>query len=80
MNSLEYEKCTLLNSCESLQKDLEEMKTENVEVSVEDYAAPSIETSNPGTGKESLLQIWKDETQERSGNKRGHDDKNMPSP
>ncbi|XP_053483629.1 uncharacterized protein LOC128609188 isoform X2 [Ictalurus furcatus] len=72
---------TFSNYCESLHKDLEEMKTEieKVEVSAKDHG-PSTETSNPGRGKDSQFRTWKDETQYRSGRERGHRDNKMHSP
>ncbi|KAM9486593.1 uncharacterized protein Hap1MRO34_006569 [Clarias gariepinus] len=53
MDSLQYE-CMLLNWLESLQKDLEEIKikSENVELSLNDCAAPSTEASKPGSENE----------------------------
>ncbi|XP_047670949.1 MORC family CW-type zinc finger protein 1-like isoform X2 [Tachysurus fulvidraco] len=65
IDSLEYEKWT--NSCESLQKCLEEskIKREKVEVTTEDCVAPSREASNPGRGKDSQW-IRKNQTQDRS--------------
>lgn len=72
---------TFSNYCESLHKDIEEIKTEieKVEVSVTDHG-PSTETSYPGRGKDSQVRTWKDETQYRSGNESGHRDNKMHSP
>lgn len=66
MDSLEYEKWT--NCCESLQKDLEEIKikSEKVKVTDEDYAAYLKEASNPGREKDPQFRKWKDETQDTS--------------
>ncbi|KAF5903094.1 MORC family CW-type zinc finger protein 3, partial [Clarias magur] len=63
MDSLEYE-CMLSNCFESLQQDFEEikMKSENVELSVNDCSACSTEASKPESG------TWKVE----SGSEKGH--------
>ncbi|KAB5576852.1 hypothetical protein PHYPO_G00203280 [Pangasianodon hypophthalmus] len=81
VDSLEDEKSNLLTCCESLQKDLEEIKRENekVKVSVEDQgvqtdfpissheesAAASAEASNSGTVRDSHFGTQQHETQEK---------------
>ncbi|XP_046701193.1 uncharacterized protein LOC124382901 isoform X3 [Silurus meridionalis] len=61
MDKLEYEQWK--NCCDSLQNDLEEIKTENVEVSIQDCAALSTEASVKGE----VSQTWKDESQDEKG-------------
>lgn len=80
MNSLEYEKCRLSTCHESLQKDLEKIntKSKNMELSAKDCAAPSTQASKPG-GERLQLQIWEDETQDKSGSEKGHTEIKMPS-
>ncbi|MCI4378212.1 hypothetical protein PGIGA_G00213260 [Pangasianodon gigas] len=78
VDSLENEKCTLLTCCESLQKDLEEIKRESEKVisaedqgvqtdfpisSHEESAAASAEASNSGRGRDFGTQ--QHETQDR---------------
>ncbi|KAI5621402.1 caspase recruitment domain-containing protein 8 isoform X3 [Silurus asotus] len=70
MDSLKYKQWK--NCCDSLQNDLEEIKTENEEISIQDCAALSTETSI--TVKGDVLQTWKDETQDRSQSGKGQND------
>ncbi|KAI5106914.1 MORC family CW-type zinc finger protein 3 [Silurus meridionalis] len=63
MDNLEYEQWK--NCCDSLQNDLEEIKTENLEVSIQDCAALSTEASV--TVKGEVSQTLKDESQDEKG-------------
>lgn len=76
IDSLKYN--GMLSDCyENMGKDLEEIKTksENVELSVKD-AAPLTEASKLG-GNDSQFQIWRHETEDKSGCEKVHRYYNM---
>ncbi|XP_060785432.1 MORC family CW-type zinc finger protein 3-like isoform X2 [Neoarius graeffei] len=95
VDSLEDEKCTLLIHCESLKKDLEELKreSEKMKLSVEDQsvqrdfpissenesATTATEAFNPGRGRDLQFGTQQHDTQDRQGSEQGNNNTQLCS-
>ncbi|XP_060785426.1 MORC family CW-type zinc finger protein 3-like [Neoarius graeffei] len=95
VDSLENENCTLLTHCESLKKDLEELKreSEKMKLSVEDQgvqrdfpissekesATTATEAFNPGRGRDLQFGTQQHDTQDRQGSEQGNNNTQLCS-